>query len=253
VDGLSPGARVLLTGATDGIGLALAQRWQARGLEPIGVGRRAFGDLGRTPLAEPRYFRADLSSPGAARGLVEALDRAGVGPLDRVVLNAGAGYYGELEAQPSQSVDELVHVNLASAIELVHGLLPRVRAAAGRFTFVSSVASALPVPRFAVYGATKAALEGFARSLRVELAGEVEVQVLRPGATRTGLHTKCGALAAGLEPAGFAPVEGVAEAIDRALAGGPRWRTIGAANALVVRAARAFPRLFEALAARGDA
>jgi len=90
----------------------------------------------------------------------------------------------------------------------------------GRVIFIGSVAAALPAPDYAVYGATKAALEGFARSLRVELRGRVGVQVIHPGATRTGMHAKAGAPLERMGWTDFPPPERAARQIVRAIAGG---------------------------------
>ncbi|HSM21586.1 MAG TPA: SDR family NAD(P)-dependent oxidoreductase, partial [Rubrivivax sp.] len=128
--------------------------------------------------------------------------------------------------------DELLAVNLRAPMALTHALLPRLAATHGAVAFVSSVHAALPAPEFAVYTASKAALDGFARSLRIELAGQVDVLTLWAGATRTGMHAKAGV------PAGRLPVErfpsaeataaGIARTIDRRRSG-----SIGAGNGLL--------------------
>ena len=91
----------------------------------------------------------------------------------------------------------------------------------------SLIAANLSKPEFAVYAGTKAALEGFARSLAVELAGSVGVRVVRPGATRTGMHAKVGMPLEGTDR--YPPAQKVAAEIARAVDHG-RDATIGFGN-----------------------
>ncbi len=120
------------------------------------------------------------------------LDAQAIDRLDLVIHNAGTGYYGPVADQSPADLQALIALNLRAPIALTHALLPRLDAAQGKLVFVSSVASALATPDYATYTATKAALDGFARSLRIEQAGRVRVQVLHPGAVNTGLHAKIG-------------------------------------------------------------
>ncbi len=235
--------RVLLTGATDGIGHALARLWMGRGERPWLHGRRALSELDPAVFRPERYLRADLSDRGGCRLIADGLKGAGVELLDRLVLNAGAGWVGAVEEQSNESIDELIDVNLLAAMELCQRLLPLLDEGQGRIVLISSVVSSLACPRYAVYAATKAALEGFARSLRTELRGRVEVQVLRPGATRTGMHAKSGLAQREVDWSRFPPAEGIAEDIDRALWGPPQWSTLGASNRFLRGLGRHLPRL----------
>lgn len=232
--------RILLTGATDGIGLALARIWHGRGEGLILHGRRPLGELpGGAPLFTPEtYCTADLAQGDACARIEAFLDARGIDGLDLLVHNAGTGYYGEPAAQSDASIRDVVRVNLEAPVELTHRLLPRLRGARGRVVFVSSMAPALPCPDFAVYAGTKAGLDGFARSLAVELEGEVGVQVIRPGATRTGMHGKLGLSGDRVE--GFPPAEKVAAEIARAIDRGGD-ATIGFANRWVAALGRNLP------------
>lgn len=89
------------------------------------------------------------------------LDAHGLAELDILVHNAAVGWYGPAAQQTGASIDELLTVNLYAPIALTHALLRRVRTAQGVIAFVSSLHSVLPTPEFAVYTATKAALDGF--------------------------------------------------------------------------------------------
>jgi short-subunit dehydrogenase len=99
--------------------------------------------------------------------------------------------------------------------------------------YISSVASALPTPDYAGYGATKAALDGFAANLRIELCGRVRVQTIAPGATRTAMHAKSGAPLDRLGWRRFPPPERVAGAIVDAIDRGRPVTTIGRRNGLL--------------------
>jgi short-subunit dehydrogenase len=182
--------RVLVTGASDGIGLALARHYAARGARVYGIGRRVLLAADRQIFAA--YWRIDLVQPYAPQLLREALRRAQIERLDLLIQNAALGDYGTIAEQPTASIDALLAVNLHAPIALTHALVP-LMSTGGRIVYIGSLAAALPTPDYAVYAATKAALEGFARTLRVELRGQVLVQIIHPGATRTALHARSGA------------------------------------------------------------
>ena len=172
-----------------------------------------------------------------------------VANLDILVHNAAIGWYGPVAQQNAASIDALLAVNLRAPIALTHALLPRLRAAQGVVAFVSSVHSALPTPEFAVYTATKAALDGFARNLRLEEHGAVDVVVLWPGPTRTALHAKSGIPAARIKAERYATPEKVASqaaaAIDQR-----RSRALGANNRALRWVATHFEPLVDAMLAR---
>lgn len=240
----------LLTGATDGIGLALARRWTERGEPPLLHGRRSIERLEPGLFDPARYVQADLAREDGPERVAAFLDQRGIDALDALVLNAAAGWYGRIERQAPEEIRELVEVDLLATLRLCHLLIPRLRRRRGRIAFVSSVVSGLPTPRFAVYAAAKAACEGFFRSLRLELEGEIEVQVIRPGAVRTAIHRKSGADPVAIGWERFPTPTDVAARIDRLLAGPPRWRTIGARNRLLRTAGRHVPRLVDRLQER---
>jgi len=183
---------ILITGVSDGIGHALAVQYAALGARVLGVGRRSFPQSLAASVAPADYCVTDLEHADAAAAVASFLTMRQVTRLDVLVLNAAVGYYGAPAHQSGNSIDELLQVNLYTPIALTHALLPFLRDARGLVAFVSSVHSALPTPDFAVYTATKAGLDGFARSLRLEEQGAVDVIVLWPGPTRTQMHVKSG-------------------------------------------------------------
>jgi short-subunit dehydrogenase len=228
-----PTPTVLITGATDGIGLALARSYQARGVRLVLVGRRPRAALDQALFTPERYCQVDLTQADCADVVTRFLDEQAIAELSLLIHNAGVGYYGSVEQQPPENISELVTVNLRAPIALTHALLPRLRAARGKLVFISSVAAGLPVSEYAVYGATKAALDGFARSLRIELRDAVAVQVIHPGATRTSMHTKSGVPSGALKWERFPSPETTAERIAQAIADSRSSVTIGAVNRLL--------------------
>ena len=243
---------VLITGATDGLGLALARRYRAQGSVVLMVGRRPIAALDPAFFTPENYCQVDLALPDAAPRVAAWLDARGIRALDLLIHNAGIGYVGDLERQEPDNIRALVDVNLWAPIALSHALFPCLQRAQARCVFISSVAADLPGPRYAVYTATKAALDGFARNWRAELRADgsgVTVQVIHPGAVRTAMHAKSGADPAALGWERFPTPEDVAAAIEAAILRSPRDVTIGAANRLARRAGRTMPGVVDRLVA----
>ncbi|WP_068271526.1 SDR family NAD(P)-dependent oxidoreductase [Aldersonia kunmingensis] len=178
---------VLVTGASAGIGRAIAARAGAAGARVLVHGR----DEERTRLvaAEVDGFPlvADLSV-GAERARLcdEALEQ--FGRVDVLVNNAGVGWAGPLTEMTVAQLRAVIEVDLLAALELTHELLPpMVNRGEGAICFVSSIAGRTGVAGEAVYSAAKAGVDMFAESLRAETAGTgVGVSVVVPGAVSTG-------------------------------------------------------------------
>lgn len=234
---------ILITGATDGIGLALAVRYAARGWRLVLVGKRPLTDLHNALFTSRNYCQVNLADPDCHEQLLAWLGRQGIDRLDVVVHNAGVGSYGTLTEQTPAEIDTLLAVNLYAPIRLSHALLPWLPPHAGKMVFVSSVAAGLPAPAYAVYAAAKAALESFARNLRWELAGGLQVQIVRPGATRTGMHAKAGIPRSEMDWTKFPPAEQVADGVAAAIDRGRPLRTLGVGNRLLALAGRWLPGL----------
>ena len=242
---------ILITGATDGIGLALARLYRARS-EPVTlVGRRALAELDPGLFTTRNYCRADLSEPGCEARIAKFLDAENVHSLDVLIHNAGVGYHGPAENQSPGDLARMVAVNLTAPMCLTQALLPRLESAKGRIVLISSVVSVLPCPSYAVYGATKAALDDFARNLRIELArSPVRVQVIHPGAVNTGMHAKSGIGREQMDWEKFPSAESVAAKIARAIEGNRRSVTIGLGNTLLRGSGRLLPGLFNLMMRR---
>ena len=182
------GARVLITGASSGLGEAFAHAVAARGAVPILVARR------RTRLAEvalaiqsahgiqPEVLACDLLLPQARAELVTR-----VGTVDVIIPNAGWGPVGRIADLGLRAHQEMLTLNTQAVVEVVHGLLPLLRRRRqGGILFVASTAAFQPCPNFASYGATKAFVLSWSQALRQELAPEgIAVTTLCPGPTAT--------------------------------------------------------------------
>lgn len=169
---------VLLTGASGGIGGALARRFAAEGARLVLSGRRE-EELAR--LAEEvggRYVVADLAAPGDVARLVDE-----AGDVDVLVANAGLPGTGKLASFSAAQVDRAIDVNLRAPIALAHALAPAMTArGSGAMVFVSSLAGLTASPSTSLYNATKFGLRGFALALHDELApAGVTVSVVLPG------------------------------------------------------------------------
>jgi short-subunit dehydrogenase len=169
---LQTGTRVLVTGATRGIGQAIAAAFEARGCE---VGR----------VARSGEIAADVADPESIAAAVERF-----GDVDVLVANAGIAHYLPFKDMPLEQVEELTRVNWLGTAYTVKAVLPRMlERGRGHIVIVSSGAGIRAFPGAAVYGATKHAQRGFGEALRHELGGTgVSVTLVYPGQIRSSLH-----------------------------------------------------------------
>jgi short-subunit dehydrogenase len=160
--------RVFLTGASSGIGLAIAKSLVVQGHEVWGTSR----NLDRIPKM-PRWHpvRLDLSDP---LSIQEAFDAAlaEAGSFDVLINNAGAGHFGSAEHLPMETIATQFQILVFGQIQLMQLALRHMRARGdGLIINVTSLASRLPVPFMAAYNAAKAALAAFIMSIQLELTG----------------------------------------------------------------------------------
>ena len=172
------GARVLLTGATGGIGHALARALAARGASLVLTGRR-------TEVLEP--LAAEIGARALASDLAErdAVDRlvAAAGDVDVLVANAALPASGPLLDFTPEEIDRALDVNLRAPIQLARALAPAMaQRGRGHLLFVSSLSGKAATGGTSVYSATKFGMRGFATGLRDDLrdAG-VGVSTVFPG------------------------------------------------------------------------
>ena len=185
------GKRVLITGGSSGIGLALAHALLARGAKVVITGRRV-GTLSKAiqelqQAGSPVYsVAADVATPeGRATTIKQAVDR--LGGLDILVNNAGGVRAGRLENIPEAELLAMIDVDLVAPILLTRAALPALRASGeAMIVNVTSGAALVGVPFYATYAATKAGLARFGEALRRELKQEgVHVLTAYPAGTDT--------------------------------------------------------------------
>ena len=189
---LHPGMRALVTGASSGIGAALAERLAARGVD-VGIVARRTDRLQEVldrclaaGAAGSRMWTVDLHDLDAAVALAEEA-WTDFGPLDVIVHNAGRPMRRHISALTATELDDTMRLNFHSPVRMTMALLPPLLDRdTGSVVFVSSLAGRLGVPREAAYTASKFALCGWAESMHIDLADSgVEVRLVLPGAIDT--------------------------------------------------------------------
>lgn len=224
---LPAGTFALVTGASGGIGEAIARGLAARKVPQLLVARS--GDKLEALATELRALSGvevdalalDLASDGAVERLFAATEGAGK-PVGLLVNNAAFGFYGPQEEQDLGRTLRMLRLNVTATVELTHRLLaPMTGRRAGYVLNVASTAAFLPVPYMGVYAATKAFLLSLSQALREELrARGVVVTALCPGTTRTDFHRVAGLAAGTSNPFPSLSAETVAEAGLRGLGKG---------------------------------
>ncbi|HEY5287874.1 MAG TPA: SDR family NAD(P)-dependent oxidoreductase [Solirubrobacteraceae bacterium] len=174
-------SKVLLTGATGGLGQAIARALSAEGAELILTGRRL--DV-LEPLASELHARAvavDLSEPAEVDRLLSE-----AGELDILVANAALPGSGKLDSLTMAEIDRALEVNLRAPIAMAHMLVPEmVKRGSGHLLFMSSLSGKAATAGSSIYNATKFGLRGFAGAMRAELHGTgVGVSTVFPGFIR---------------------------------------------------------------------
>jgi uncharacterized protein len=183
--------RALVTGASSGIGEAIARELARRGTELVLVARsedrlaELAAELQTDHGVEVELLPADLTDPVALATVEERLgdERA---PIDLLVNNAGVGQVGRFEDLEVDGAEQQIALNVLAPVRLTHAALPQLHRSAGGILNVSSLGANQPVPLMATYAATKAFLTSWGEALHEELRGTpVHVTTLAPGFTRT--------------------------------------------------------------------
>jgi short-subunit dehydrogenase len=186
------GGAALITGASSGIGAELARQLCARGHDAVLIARRR-DRLERlaADLREQHGRRVEVVACDVADADARALLPADVGNLgldiDVLVLCAGFGLGGPFVSQPAERITAMVRTNVEAVMALSRMLItPMTARRSGAVLIVSSMAGNQPMPNFAAYSATKAAMTSFAESLHCELKPTgVTVTALCPGGVAT--------------------------------------------------------------------
>jgi short-subunit dehydrogenase len=190
---------VLITGASSGLGEEYALQLAGRADRLVLAARRkdllealAARMLSAHPGLKVTVMAADLSKPDDRVALLDQLATEGLVP-DFLVNNAGLGDHGEFTTAAWPKLEAMLRVNVEALTHMAHLLVPgMIRLGGGVIINVSSLASLLPIPDFAVYAASKAYVTSFSEALRIELREHgVEVLAVCPGP----VHTEFGLVA----------------------------------------------------------
>jgi short-subunit dehydrogenase len=192
------GKRLLLSGATGGLGRAIAERLAAEGARVVLSSRRKeeLEGLARSLAGGPdrhEVIVADLAEEGAAEQLVRD-----AGALDGLIANAALPASGKLERFSQEELRRAVKVNLEAPIRMTRELMPKlVERGEGHLLYVSSINGQYATARSSLYSATKFGLRGFAFGLREDLYDSgVGVSIVSPGLVReAGMFADSGARA----------------------------------------------------------
>jgi uncharacterized protein len=185
------GKWALVTGASSGIGAALARELATRGAKLILTARRkdrleALAAEFAAGGTEARILTADLNDPAAPQQIYDATEGAGL-TIDILINNAGLGQYGAFYLNPAEQEMSQVRVNCEAVVRLARLFVPRmVERRRGWLLVVASTASFQPVPYISTYAATKVFDRFFALGLAAEVARfGVKVTALCPGPTES--------------------------------------------------------------------
>jgi short-subunit dehydrogenase len=187
------GCHAVITGASAGLGWEFARQLGPHAKSLVLIARRRQrleqlrDDLARKhPALRVEVHSADLSNRAAVDELLDWIGRENLA-IDLLINNAGLGDLGSFATADPERTDQMMRVNMVALTELTRGLLPGMIARKhGAILNVSSSASFLPIPNFAVYSATKAYVTSFSEGIRGELHGSgVTVTALCPGPVRT--------------------------------------------------------------------
>ncbi|MFC4994582.1 SDR family NAD(P)-dependent oxidoreductase [Rubritalea tangerina] len=188
---------VMITGASAGLGEEFARQLAGNCDQMILIARREdrllqlASDLKQgNPHLDVLHFAVDLIDREARTAFIQLLADHGARP-DLLINNAGMGDYGEFAEADWPKLEQMLELNINALTHLTHALLPSMRELEfGDIINVSSLASILPIPDFAVYAATKAYVTSFSEAIRMELAeSDINVMALCPGPVHTEFGT----------------------------------------------------------------
>ena len=254
---MSP-STALITGASSGIGRALARAFARDGYALVLVARRLVvleelaAELARDHGVTVRVMAIDLAAPDAAMRLFSDLQRAGI-VVDVLVNNAGFGLQGAFTALPADRQLQMIHVNITALTALTRLLLPpMLERSGGGVLNVGSTAGFQPGPFMAVYYATKAYVVSFTEALADELSGSgLRVSCLAPGPTDTAFAAEAGAAESRLFQGETMTVDEVARIGYEGWRDGRLLVIAGRRNWWRVLAVRLLPRAYVRRAVRG--
>ena len=192
--------RVLLTGASGGIGSAAAAQLLSAGASVMLTGRSPAGlsaqarDLMReygVDRERVEWHAADLAGVSSPAAITAMADAAALWRCNTLIHAAGVPAFGRVESLAAQDIAAVLHLNLFVPMLLTQALLGHLHGQAqSQVIFIGSVLGRIGLPGYSVYSAGKFGLRGFSESLRRELAGShIRVQYLGPRGTRTAFNS----------------------------------------------------------------
>lgn len=183
--------RILLTGATGGIGEILAEMLTQKGAKLALVGRNMAKLEALNKKLGGRAFciEADMSKPNIAERIAQEANTK-LGSVDILVNNAGVLDFIGFETQSQERIAEMIQTNVTTLIQLTRALIPNFLSRnGGHFVFVGSIFGSLGFPHFATYCASKFAVHGFSQALRRELVDtHIGVTYIAPRAVKTPMN-----------------------------------------------------------------
>ncbi|CCN48699.1 putative 3-OXOACYL-(ACYL-CARRIER PROTEIN) REDUCTASE-RELATED [Vibrio nigripulchritudo MADA3029] len=187
--------KILITGATAGIGLATAQSLSQQGYELVITGRnpdKLASVANSLDSSKVTPILCDSESVEDVQSLGETLVGKGI-TLDGLVLNAGVYFPNELESTTLEAFDHTMNINFRGPFFTLQSLLS-VMNPSSSIVMVSSLVVKKAFPTSSLYAASKAALEGLVGGLNLDLAGKgIRINCVRPGVTATEIQGKAGA------------------------------------------------------------
>ena len=177
---------IVITGASSGIGKATARLFLDKGWNVVATMRNPAAEKELTEQARLKLTALDVQDPEGPKAAVSEAIKA-YGRIDAWLNNAGYGAFGPVEAGGREQIERQFDVNVFGLIACVQAIAPHFRERKGGVLInISSIGGIMTVPAYAVYNATKFAIEGLSEGLWYELGTfGIKVKVIEPGAIKT--------------------------------------------------------------------
>jgi NAD(P)-dependent dehydrogenase (short-subunit alcohol dehydrogenase family) len=177
---------VLVTGATSGIGLAIANELHKNGFRVYGTSRTPEKHRHNLPF---ELLELDITSDSSIQNCIDTL-LSGSGKIDVLVNNAGIAINGSAEEISLEQAYRQFETNFWGAVKMTRAVLPAMRQQrSGKIITVGSLGGIIGIPYQSYYSAAKHALEGFYKSLRIEVRSfNIKISIVEPGFFKTNLH-----------------------------------------------------------------
>jgi len=190
--------KAVITGATSGIGKAFARVFAEQGCDLIITGRRqekinrVAGEIRKSYARDVEVILLDLTDADKTEAFIERLQQEK--DIEVLVNNAGFGMRYTFTDGEIGTFEDMLKVHSTVPMKLMHAVIPAMKAkGTGAIINVASTAAFFPLPRSAVYSATKSFITVLSEAVHIELKGTgINVQALCPGMTRTDFHSKIG-------------------------------------------------------------